>query len=430
MRLLAHKQFLLNNEHEIATLAANVMNSTAYSTGNDSTYGNYSLFNDTSNHTTNITNEEIVQSKRQAIGVALAVSGNIMISLALSVQKYAHNRLGDEGKYCLDKWWWLGMVMMGLGEFGNFMAYGYAPASLVAPLGSVAVLSNVFIAFIFLRETVTPHSIVGVSLVIIGSIFLISFSAFSQPQLDVPTIYEYLKAWSFLLYIGIEIVALGILFYLYFYKNVEHLLILLLFVAIFASVTVISAKAVSTLLSETIRSGVKYIANPVFWIMLFLLPVTTAIQIRFLNRAMQLYNVSDVVPVNFIFFTVSAILAGSIFYQEFYGVPFLRVFMFLFGCLLSFIGVYIISHKGKTLPKCSCWCGKEEDTANIIENKDKDDDTQLSDIEIEDENDLKIPESAETSSSNNHGDFRLIARLANFLKQTETISRVQPKTND
>lgn len=60
-------------------------------------------------------------------------------------------------------------------------------------------------------------------------------------------------------------------------------------------------------------------------------------------QAMQLYNVSDVVPVNFIFFTVSAILAGNIFYQEFYGVPVLRVCMFLFGCCLSFIGVYIIS---------------------------------------------------------------------------------------
>lgn len=60
---------------------------------------------------------------------------------------------------------------------------------------------------------------------------------------------------------------------------------------------------------------------------------------------MQLYDVSDVVPVNFIFFTVSAILAGAMFYKEFNGVAFDRVFMFIFGCILSFIGVYIIAHQ-------------------------------------------------------------------------------------
>jgi len=58
---------------------------------------------------------------------------------------------------------------------------------------------------------------------------------------------------------------------------------------------------------------------------------------------MQLYDVSDVVPVNFIFFTLSAILAGAMFYQEFYGVYFDRIFMFIFGCLESFIGVAIIT---------------------------------------------------------------------------------------
>lgn len=62
------------------------------------------------------------------------------------------------------------MILMGIGEFGNFMAYGYAAASLVAPLGSVAVLSNVLIAFLFLKERVTPHSIVGVTLVIVSII--------------------------------------------------------------------------------------------------------------------------------------------------------------------------------------------------------------------------------------------------------------------
>lgn len=44
------------------------------------------------NITANATAPRLFDPKRRAIGVTLAVSGNIMISVALSVQKYAHNR--------------------------------------------------------------------------------------------------------------------------------------------------------------------------------------------------------------------------------------------------------------------------------------------------------------------------------------------------
>lgn len=60
---------------------------------------------------------------------------------------------------------------------------------------------------------------------------------------------------------------------------------------------------------------------------------------------MQLYDVSDVVPVNFMFFTLSAILAGTVFYQEFYGLPVTKILLFIFGCVVSFIGVFIIMRR-------------------------------------------------------------------------------------
>jgi hypothetical protein len=34
------------------------------------------------------------------------------------------------------------MALMFVGEAGNFLAYAYAPATLVAPLGAVSVISN------------------------------------------------------------------------------------------------------------------------------------------------------------------------------------------------------------------------------------------------------------------------------------------------
>lgn len=39
--------------------------------------------------------------------------------------------------YLKSKLWWAGIILMALGETGNFLSYGFAPASVVAPLGTV-----------------------------------------------------------------------------------------------------------------------------------------------------------------------------------------------------------------------------------------------------------------------------------------------------
>lgn len=70
---------------------------------------------------------------------------------------------------------------------------------------------------------------------------------------------------------------------------------------------------------------------------------------------MKNYDATVVVPINFVIFTASAIVAGIIFYKEFLGMTNLQITMFLFGCLLSFMAVYFISlgkssHGGPKLP--------------------------------------------------------------------------------
>lgn len=57
----------------------------------------------------------------------------------------------DKGYYG-DPLWLLGLALMVLGEFGNFLSYSFAPASLVAPLGSVALVANVGLAPLIVKE--------------------------------------------------------------------------------------------------------------------------------------------------------------------------------------------------------------------------------------------------------------------------------------
>ena len=199
------------------------------------------------------------------IGIIVAISGNILISLALNVQKYAHIRLrrdesqrkrslskqrgqawkqalagigtagqpgsrdsgvqdqvgadeirqldGDEtpededpdstnepstspeaGKshqsnqmYLYSPWWWLGLILMTVGEFGNFLAYGFAPASIVSPLGVVALISNCIIAPVMLKEPFRGRDFLGVVVSIAGAVVVVLSSA--PEEVKVPNIF-------------------------------------------------------------------------------------------------------------------------------------------------------------------------------------------------------------------------------------------------
>lgn len=70
-----------------------------------------------------------------------SASGSLPVS---SRQKYAHVRQAQRGSkpYYTSVVWWCGVLLMGVGELGNFAAYGFAPASLIAPLGCVSVIGE------------------------------------------------------------------------------------------------------------------------------------------------------------------------------------------------------------------------------------------------------------------------------------------------
>ena len=158
---------------------------------------------------------------RKLVGISLAISGNLLISGALNVQKHVHNvneRRPRERRVAYTRMplWWAGFLMTILGELGNFAgghalllllssrptrrcarrdgplsgarrsrplpppprpgaapsAYGFAEASLVTPLGAVSVVANAFIAAIVLREGLRALDVCGCLLVVAGSVII------------------------------------------------------------------------------------------------------------------------------------------------------------------------------------------------------------------------------------------------------------------
>lgn len=75
-------------------------------------------------------------------------------------------------------------LFQNIGEVGNFLSYAYAPASLVAPLGTVALVANCFFAPLMLHEQFRKRDFFGIILAVVGSITVVLSSKPTDVRLD------------------------------------------------------------------------------------------------------------------------------------------------------------------------------------------------------------------------------------------------------
>jgi magnesium transporter len=203
------------------------------------------------------------------IGIITAIIGNIIISIALNVQRYAHIRLhkerserrersknlasilkngygtttpGGNGVHresiedeerdplmqsyhsadsqsttCLEEqsireksylkspYWWAGILLMTIGETGNFLAYGFAPASIVSPLGVVALISNCVIAPIMLKEQFRWRDFWGVVVSIGGAVTVVLSAKHQERKLGPHEVLGAITTTAFEVYMGITV---------------------------------------------------------------------------------------------------------------------------------------------------------------------------------------------------------------------------------
>ncbi|XP_058051727.1 NIPA-like protein 3 isoform X4 [Ahaetulla prasina] len=263
--------------------------------------------------------------KENLIGALLAIFGHLTISIALNLQKYSHIRLvscKETRAYFRTKTWWCGLFLLCLGELGVFSAYAFAPLSLIVPLGAV--------------------SVIGCVLAIVGTYLLITFGPNNHEVMTGENIRKHLVSWPFLLYMLVEIILFCLLLYFYKEKKANYIVVILLLVALLGSMTVVTVKAVVGMVAVSIRGNMQ-LGYPIFYIMAVCMVATTAFQAEFLTQASHLYDVSQIASVGYILSTVIGITAGATFYLDFIGEDVLHVCMFCLGCLIAFLGVFLIT---------------------------------------------------------------------------------------
>ncbi|KAI4185853.1 MAG: hypothetical protein L6R41_003867 [Letrouitia leprolyta] len=345
-------------------------------------------------------NGDTVREWSSVIGIVTAIVGNILISFALNIQRYAHIRLSrekdhqdkevvrngygtqqeeiaeerskanlapstdtprhsfssesssqstvkpleretsDTRTYLSSPYWWAGIILMTIGECGNFLAYGFAPASIVSPLGVVALVSNCIIAPWLLKEKFRVRDLGGVLVAIAGAVVVVLSAKTSETRMGPKDIWSAITRWEFELYLGITAVCILVLIWASGRYGERSILIDLGLVGLFGGYTALSTKGVASLLSGTLWRTLTF---PITYLLIVILVASAVMQIRYINRALQRFDSTQVIPTQFVLFTISVIIGSAVLYRDFESATTARVGKFIGGCLLTFIGVYLIT---------------------------------------------------------------------------------------
>ena len=135
------------------------------------------------------------------------VEGQPTHSRSCSESTVRHEKNQEEAApsttYLKSPYWWAGILLMTTGEAGNFLAYGFAPASIVSPLGVVALISNCIIAPWLLKERFRQRDFWGVVVAVGGAVTVVLSAKNSETKMGPHDVWKAITRWEFEVYLGV-----------------------------------------------------------------------------------------------------------------------------------------------------------------------------------------------------------------------------------
>lgn len=153
----------------------------------------------------------------KAVGVALALVSSLLVGMAFVITRKAHHayaeRAGTHGQragagghaYMREPLWLIGTAVMGLGEALNFVAYAYAPAVLVTPLGAISIIVSALLADAVLGEKLHVCGLCGTLACMGGSLMLVLSSPEERVISSVDEVWAMATQPAFLVYVTLAL---------------------------------------------------------------------------------------------------------------------------------------------------------------------------------------------------------------------------------
>uniref|UniRef100_A0A4W6DA10 NIPA like domain containing 4 n=1 Tax=Lates calcarifer TaxID=8187 RepID=A0A4W6DA10_LATCA len=239
------------------------------------------------------------------LGLTLALLSAFLIGGSVILKKKAllrlantgHTRAGDGGHGYLKDWlWWGGLLTMGAGEVCNFVAYMFAPATLVTPLGALSVLISAVLSSYLLGEVLNVVGKLGCLLCVLGSILLVIHAPEEQEVTSLQEMTNKLLEPGFLVYVSAVLVLCAALV-LYFSPRFgrSNILVYISICSLLGAFTVSSVKGLAIAIN-TVLYDISVLASPLTWILLITLIVSIVTQVNYLNKSLDTFNTSAGLP--------------------------------------------------------------------------------------------------------------------------------------
>ncbi|XP_040958984.1 probable magnesium transporter NIPA6 isoform X3 [Gossypium hirsutum] len=206
-----------------------------------------------------------------------------------------------------------------MGEIANFVAYIYAPAVLVTPLGALSIIVSACLAHFLLNERIQKMGIVGCVSCIVGSVVIVIHAPQEHTPSSVQDIWTLATQPAFLVYVVATLSAvLALVFHFEPHYGQTNILVYLGICSLMGSLTVVSIKAIGIAIKLTL-DGMSQIAYPQTWFFLTVAVICVITQLIYLNKALDTFNATLVSPVYYVMFTTFTIIASVIMFKDWSG---------------------------------------------------------------------------------------------------------------
>ncbi|XP_074557102.1 putative magnesium transporter NIPA6 isoform X2 [Curcuma longa] len=258
-------------------------------------------------------------------GFILAVASSAFIGASFIIKKKGLKRAGASGSraggygYLLEPLWWIGMVTMIVGEIANFIAYIFAPAVLVTPLGALSIIVSAVLAHFILKERLQRMGVLGCMLCIVGSTVIVLHAPQEKTPNSVEQIWDLATQPAFLLYTA-SAVAVSLVLILHCAPRFgqTNVMVYLGICSAIGSLTVMSIKAIGIAIKLTL-DGINQAGYFQTWVFAMLAISCIVVQLNYLNKALDTFNTAVVSPVYYAMFTILTILASAIMFKDWSG---------------------------------------------------------------------------------------------------------------
>ncbi|XP_057549851.1 probable magnesium transporter NIPA7 [Amaranthus tricolor] len=266
-------------------------------------------------------------SNENVIGFGLALSSSAFIGASFIIKKKGLWKASVSGvraglgghSYLFEPLWWFGLFMMIVGEAANFVAYAYAPAILVTPMGALSIIVSAVLAHFMLKERLNKLGIMGCVMCIVGSVIIVIHAPQEHAITSIKEIWNLATQMAFLLYVATVLVLVFILV-LYFAPlcGNSNVLVFTGICSLMGSLSVMSVKALGISLKLTF-AGNNQLLYPETWFFTLVLLICILTQMNYLNKALDTFNTAIVSPIYYVMFTTLTILASVIMFKDWNG---------------------------------------------------------------------------------------------------------------